>query len=152
GTRASIAFPPWARREGMPDCYCLNITLFILLIFELGPRATPSPCSFILYVHRHAFYPGRGRQMCTLQHLMPLYIVHSLFTTYYNVSCSKVLRATTENFSKNRKYPVVLCPTRVSNPTPLIRQSHLQPERQFSLFYYKDNTVSSRKSKLAIYH
>ncbi|KAF9812487.1 hypothetical protein SFRURICE_018975 [Spodoptera frugiperda] len=28
----------------------------------------------------HAFYPRRGRQRCTLRHIMPLYNVHPLFT------------------------------------------------------------------------
>uniref|UniRef100_A0A2H1VII5 SFRICE_021392 n=1 Tax=Spodoptera frugiperda TaxID=7108 RepID=A0A2H1VII5_SPOFR len=37
------------------------------------------------------------------------------------------LRATTEKFSKNRKKPSELRPTRKSNPRPLARQSHLQP-------------------------
>ncbi|KAF9797603.1 hypothetical protein SFRURICE_001528 [Spodoptera frugiperda] len=37
------------------------------------------------------------------------------------------LRATTEKFSKIRKSPVILCPTRESNPKPLVRQSHLRP-------------------------
>ncbi|KAF9797558.1 hypothetical protein SFRURICE_016884, partial [Spodoptera frugiperda] len=31
-------------------------------------------------VQRHAFYPRRGRQRCTLLHVMPLYNLHSLFT------------------------------------------------------------------------
>uniref|UniRef100_A0A2H1V8G6 SFRICE_025177 n=1 Tax=Spodoptera frugiperda TaxID=7108 RepID=A0A2H1V8G6_SPOFR len=28
----------------------------------------------------HTFYPRRGRQRCTLRHVMPLYNVHPLFT------------------------------------------------------------------------
>uniref|UniRef100_A0A2H1WG93 SFRICE_024243 n=1 Tax=Spodoptera frugiperda TaxID=7108 RepID=A0A2H1WG93_SPOFR len=31
-------------------------------------------------MYRHAFYPRRGRQRCTMWHVMPLYKVHSLFT------------------------------------------------------------------------
>ncbi|KAF9797398.1 hypothetical protein SFRURICE_005874, partial [Spodoptera frugiperda] len=37
------------------------------------------------------------------------------------------LRATTEKFRKTEKSPVILRPTRESNPRPLARQSHLQP-------------------------
>ncbi|KAF9796947.1 hypothetical protein SFRURICE_007490 [Spodoptera frugiperda] len=32
------------------------------------------------HTQRHAFYPRRGRQRCTLRHVMPLYNVHPLFT------------------------------------------------------------------------
>uniref|UniRef100_A0A2H1WM88 SFRICE_027526 n=1 Tax=Spodoptera frugiperda TaxID=7108 RepID=A0A2H1WM88_SPOFR len=40
--------------------------------------------SYYTYIHtyRHAFYPRRGRQRCTLRHVMPLYNVHPLFTIY----------------------------------------------------------------------
>ncbi|KAF9800038.1 hypothetical protein SFRURICE_004450, partial [Spodoptera frugiperda] len=36
----------------------------------------------ILHIHtqRHPFYPRKGRQRCTLRHVMPLYNVHPLFT------------------------------------------------------------------------
>ncbi|KAF9801036.1 hypothetical protein SFRURICE_006079 [Spodoptera frugiperda] len=37
------------------------------------------------------------------------------------------LHATTEKFSKNRKNPVIICPTRESNPRRLARQSQLRP-------------------------
>ncbi|KAF9820229.1 hypothetical protein SFRURICE_010221 [Spodoptera frugiperda] len=37
------------------------------------------------------------------------------------------LRATTENFSKNQKSPVILCRTRESKPRSLVRQSYLLP-------------------------
>ncbi|KAF9805072.1 hypothetical protein SFRURICE_010255 [Spodoptera frugiperda] len=33
-------------------------------------------------MQRHAFYPRRDRQRCTLRHLMPLYNVHPLFIIY----------------------------------------------------------------------
>ncbi|KAF9811917.1 hypothetical protein SFRURICE_021274 [Spodoptera frugiperda] len=58
---------------------------------------------------RHAFYPPRGRQRCSLQHVMPLY--------------NQLLR----NFRKTEKSPVILCPTRESNPRPHDWQSHLRP-------------------------
>ncbi|KAF9818726.1 hypothetical protein SFRURICE_011772 [Spodoptera frugiperda] len=41
-------------------------------------------------------------------------------------------RATTEtlrHFRKSQKSPVILCPTRESNPRPLVRQSHLRTTR-----------------------
>uniref|UniRef100_A0A2H1VJC0 SFRICE_014800 n=1 Tax=Spodoptera frugiperda TaxID=7108 RepID=A0A2H1VJC0_SPOFR len=89
------------------------------------------------YTHtqRHAFSPRRGRQRCTctLRHVMPLYNVHPLFTIlcYKSHVVGARLRATTEN-RKSEKSPVILCPTRESNPRPLVRQSPLRP-----LKYYK---------------
>uniref|UniRef100_A0A2H1VWA8 SFRICE_021203 n=1 Tax=Spodoptera frugiperda TaxID=7108 RepID=A0A2H1VWA8_SPOFR len=49
------------------------------------------------HTQRHAFYPRRGRQRCTLQHVMPLYNVHPLFT----ICCYKshVIGATTNHAS-----------------------------------------------------
>uniref|UniRef100_A0A2H1VW78 SFRICE_021576 n=1 Tax=Spodoptera frugiperda TaxID=7108 RepID=A0A2H1VW78_SPOFR len=64
----------------------------------------------------------RGRQRCSLRHVMPLYNVHPLFTICV---VSPILRTTTEIFSE--KSPVILCPTRESDPRPLARQSHLRP-------------------------
>ncbi|KAF9795986.1 hypothetical protein SFRURICE_010083 [Spodoptera frugiperda] len=49
----------------------------------------------------HAFYPRKGRQRCTLRHVMPLN-VHPLYTICV---ISPILRATTDKFSKNRKRP-----------------------------------------------
>ncbi|KAF9810104.1 hypothetical protein SFRURICE_011272 [Spodoptera frugiperda] len=49
------------------------------------------------------------------------------------------LRATTEKFSKSRKNPAILRPTRELNPGPLAWQSHLQPhdpiQRQETMFW-----------------
>ncbi|KAF9802178.1 hypothetical protein SFRURICE_004168 [Spodoptera frugiperda] len=73
-------------------------------------------------MHRHAFYPRRGRQRCTLLHIMPLYNVYLLFTT---CAISPILRATTEKIREREKSPVVFC--------TLVRQSHLRttlPTRQ----------------------
>ncbi|KAF9811656.1 hypothetical protein SFRURICE_011019, partial [Spodoptera frugiperda] len=58
----------------------------------------------VLHTQRHAFYTRVSRG------------------THYGT-----LRATTEKFSKIRKITVILCPTRESNPRPLVRQSHLRP-------------------------
>ncbi|KAF9805534.1 hypothetical protein SFRURICE_020919 [Spodoptera frugiperda] len=56
--------------------------------------------------------------------LMPQEITNPEYIfLHYNMQ----LRATTEKFSKNRKNPVILRPTRESSPRSLARQSHLQP-------------------------
>ncbi|KAF9795941.1 hypothetical protein SFRURICE_001503 [Spodoptera frugiperda] len=58
-----------------------------------------------LHTLRHVFYPRRGRQRCTLWH----------------TPCH-----TSEKFSKIGRGPVIFCPTRQSNPVPLVQQSHLR--------------------------
>ncbi|KAF9822581.1 hypothetical protein SFRURICE_015987, partial [Spodoptera frugiperda] len=74
-------------------------------------------------MQRQAFYPRRGRQRCTLQHVMPLYNVHPHFT----ICVINSVLLDTEKSSKIQKSSVVLCPTRESNRRPLFRQSHLRP-------------------------
>ncbi|KAF9806593.1 hypothetical protein SFRURICE_012130, partial [Spodoptera frugiperda] len=73
---------------------------------------------------------GRG----TLRHVMPLYNVHPLFTTctpcYY------------QEIFENPNSPVILCPTRESNPRPLARQSYLRPlDQRGSHFLQTRKTV-----------
>ncbi|KAF9817188.1 hypothetical protein SFRURICE_013976 [Spodoptera frugiperda] len=59
------------------------------------------------------------------------------------------LRATTEKFSKTENSPVILRPTRESNPRPLARQSHLQPLGQRgSLIVYKEVTGNLSSVKI----
>ncbi|KAF9801675.1 hypothetical protein SFRURICE_018232 [Spodoptera frugiperda] len=53
------------------------------------------------------FYPRRGRQWCTLRHVMPLYNVHPLFT---NCVISPI--------------PAILCATRELNPS-LLSGNHI---------------------------
>ncbi|KAF9794388.1 hypothetical protein SFRURICE_014608 [Spodoptera frugiperda] len=71
--------------------------------------------------YHHDFYPRRGRQRCTLRHLMPLYNGHPLFTIcvrshviggepiaiYYTMSDSVLLL---RNFRKTEKYPAIVYP------------------------------------------
>ncbi|KAF9804822.1 hypothetical protein SFRURICE_007725 [Spodoptera frugiperda] len=58
----------------------------------------------IIFTHTHtqlhAFYPRRGRQRCTLRHVMPLYNVHPLFTIFVLKSHNTVLLRI---FTNNRK-------------------------------------------------
>ncbi|KAF9801222.1 hypothetical protein SFRURICE_014240, partial [Spodoptera frugiperda] len=65
----------------------------------------------------------RGRQRCTLRHVIPLYDVYQLFTIYV---ISPILRTTTEKFSKIRKKYSSTLP----DPRPLVQQSHLRPVDQ----------------------
>ncbi|KAF9811025.1 hypothetical protein SFRURICE_009858, partial [Spodoptera frugiperda] len=58
----------------------------------------------------YAFYARRGRQRCTLRHVMPLYNVHP---TFHQLCC------------KSHVIGIFLCSTRESNPRPLV-QSHLR--------------------------
>ncbi|KAF9797927.1 hypothetical protein SFRURICE_016571 [Spodoptera frugiperda] len=44
----------------------------------VGTDCLPSVRYYLL--QRHAFYPRRSRQRCTLQHIMPIYNVYPLFT------------------------------------------------------------------------
>ncbi|KAF9794708.1 hypothetical protein SFRURICE_019586, partial [Spodoptera frugiperda] len=48
------------------------------------------------------------------------------------------------NFRKSEKSPPIFCPTRESNPKPLLRQSHLQPldQRGSRHNYYKEHRQS----------
>ncbi|KAF9809282.1 hypothetical protein SFRURICE_015745, partial [Spodoptera frugiperda] len=47
-------------------------------LFSINIRIVLTP----IHTYRHAFSPRRGRQRCTLRHIMPLYNVHQLFTIY----------------------------------------------------------------------
>ncbi|KAF9790223.1 hypothetical protein SFRURICE_010883 [Spodoptera frugiperda] len=99
---------------------------------------------YYTYIHtyRHAFNPRRGRQRCTLWHVMPL-----CTPTFHNLCCkSHVIGDSVlplRNFRKTEKSPVILRPTRESNPRPLARQSHLQPLGQRGSYYY--NNINQMK-------
>ncbi|KAF9824658.1 hypothetical protein SFRURICE_004115 [Spodoptera frugiperda] len=49
-------------------------------------------------MHRHAFYPRRDRQRCTLRHVMPLNYGVSLLPAYTRYSSR--FRANTVNYSR----------------------------------------------------
>ncbi|KAF9797050.1 hypothetical protein SFRURICE_006925 [Spodoptera frugiperda] len=85
------------------------------------------------YVQQHHgfFYLRRGKQRCTLGHVMSYIIIKQCTLTFHHL-CNKphvigdsvlLLR----NFRKPEKSPVILCPTRESNSRPLAWQSHLRP-------------------------
>ncbi|KAF9790121.1 hypothetical protein SFRURICE_005970 [Spodoptera frugiperda] len=64
-------------------------------------------------LQRHAFYPRKGRQRCTLQHV--------------NVNVNAAIQCTPTFHHlcyKSQIIGVILCPTRESNPRPLVQQSH----------------------------
>uniref|UniRef100_A0A2H1WM22 SFRICE_030816 n=1 Tax=Spodoptera frugiperda TaxID=7108 RepID=A0A2H1WM22_SPOFR len=69
------------------------------------------------HTQRHVFCPRRGRQWCTLRHVMPLYNVHSLFTICV---ISPILRATTEKFFVNLKKS----PLKPETPRSAVAQCH----------------------------
>ncbi|KAF9803606.1 hypothetical protein SFRURICE_019595 [Spodoptera frugiperda] len=74
------------------------------------------------HTQRVACYPHRGRQRCTLRHVMPLNNVHSLCYKSRVIDSLLLLR----NFRKTEKNPVILFLIRESNPRPLAWQSPLQ--------------------------
>uniref|UniRef100_A0A2H1V552 SFRICE_020079 n=1 Tax=Spodoptera frugiperda TaxID=7108 RepID=A0A2H1V552_SPOFR len=85
------------------------------------------PLNYVKNIHtyRHAFNPRRGRQRCTLWHVMPL-----CTSTFHNLCCkSHVIDSVLllRNFRKTENTPSIHCPTWESNPRPLVRQSHLRP-------------------------
>ncbi|KAF9815191.1 hypothetical protein SFRURICE_006755 [Spodoptera frugiperda] len=63
-----------------------------------------------------------------------MYTFFSQYMLY--VPCDFVLPL--RNFRKTEKSPVILRPTRESNPRPLARQSHLRPLDQRCRHYYYD--------------
>ncbi|KAF9802506.1 hypothetical protein SFRURICE_013693 [Spodoptera frugiperda] len=82
--------------------------------------------SFYLQQH-HTFYPRRGRQRCTVWHVMALYNVHPLFTICHIPGTIPDFVLLLRNCLKIENSPAILCPTRGSNPRPFAQQSHLRP-------------------------
>ncbi|KAF9796123.1 hypothetical protein SFRURICE_013587, partial [Spodoptera frugiperda] len=80
-----------------------------------NPLLGSHTCDHLTNEQRHAFYPRRDRQRCTLLHVIPLCNVNPLFTIYVQFMLSPIYRATTEKFSEIRKKPVIF--SRLGNRT-----------------------------------
>ncbi|KAF9804552.1 hypothetical protein SFRURICE_014460 [Spodoptera frugiperda] len=94
----------------------MDINILLLLPTRLTNENHIQNCTKI--------YPRRGRQRCTLRHVMPLYNVHPLFTICV---ISPILRATTNSKMSSNTLPDTeiepLCPTVALAATRLIWQS-----------------------------
>uniref|UniRef100_A0A2H1VAM9 SFRICE_024109 n=1 Tax=Spodoptera frugiperda TaxID=7108 RepID=A0A2H1VAM9_SPOFR len=91
----------------------------------------------ILFTHTHNVTPfipeGVGRGVTTRNAAIQCTPTFHHFCYKSHVIGDSVLIP--RNFRKSERSPVILCPTRESNPRPLVRRSHLRPlDQRGSLF------------------
>ncbi|KAF9798418.1 hypothetical protein SFRURICE_003064 [Spodoptera frugiperda] len=94
GLPAFIHYPGWDAENEVQlfpfRTMAMSLSLFTLAFISW---LSVNVCTNTV-LQRHAFYPRRGRQRCTLRQVIPLYNVHLLFTIFYLSPIAVTERAT----------------------------------------------------------
>ncbi|KAF9813786.1 hypothetical protein SFRURICE_007941 [Spodoptera frugiperda] len=113
----------------------------------------------------HVYYPRRGRQRCTLRHIMPLYNVHPLFHLCYK-SHSHVIGGEPvaiywaqipdsvlllRNFGNIEKSPAILLPDpgiEPETPCSAVALATTRPTRQLHTYYITNYTIPTPHTRI----